>query len=105
MSELIRCYGEPSGHATPSATPATPTTGDDATPATERLLAELVELTRHQGEELRRLREEVATLRRLPPPPDQGERMNNATRDNNDDPNGLRALVQALRDDTPDDAD
>lgn len=68
LSELIRCYGEPPGHATASATPATPPPGGDATSATERLLAELVELSRQQGEELRRLREEVATLRRLPSP-------------------------------------
>lgn len=68
MSELIRCYGEPSGHATPDATSAAGTTSNDATPATERLLAELVELTRNQGEELRRLREEVASLKRLPAP-------------------------------------
>ena len=128
MSELIRVYGEPPNRATPNATPATPPPDTDATPATERLLAELVELTRHQGEELRRLREEVATLRRLPPPPapndawsslhDQpkaddeflqerptvvaDEGRGNPT---NDDPSGLRALVQALRDDTPDDTD
>lgn len=68
MSELIRCYGEPSGPATPDATSAKGITSNDATPATERLLAELVELTRHQGEELRRLREEVASLKRLPAP-------------------------------------
>jgi len=119
MSELIRVYGEPPNHATPSATPATPTTGDDATPATERLLAELVELTRHQGEELRRLREEVATLRRLPPPPDQSDAWSflhdepkaddeflqerptvvaDEGRGNGepDDPHGLRSLARAL---------
>ncbi|MAS53772.1 MAG: hypothetical protein CMJ44_03930 [Pimelobacter sp.] len=100
MSELIRCYGEPPSPATPSATPATPTPGDDATPATERLLAELVELTRHQGEELRRLREEVATLRRLPPPPgpDQGhqEEPPAAAQEAGSDPHGFRSLARAL---------
>lgn len=100
MSELIRCYGEPPGHATPSATPATPAPGDDAPPATERLLAELVELTRHQGEELRRLREEVATLRRLPPPPgpdqDDQEQSPAAAQEADSDPHGFRSLARAL---------
>lgn len=73
MSELIRCYGEPPGNATPDATDATTSASEDATPATVRLLTELVELTRRQSEELHRLREEVAALRRLPPPPDQGD--------------------------------
>lgn len=95
MSELIRCYGEPPSHATP----ATPTPSDDATPATERLLAELVELTRHQGEELRRLREEVATLRRLPPPPGPGhheqEESAAAVQEAND-PHGFRSLARSL---------
>lgn len=73
MSELIRCYGEPPGNATPDATDATTSVDEGATPTTVRLLTELVELTRYQSEELHRLREEVATLRRLPPPPDQGD--------------------------------
>lgn len=100
MSELIRVYGEPPNHATPSATPATPPTGDDATPATERLLAELVELTRHQGEELRRLREEVTTLRRLPPPPgpDQGNQEDPSAvgQEPDSDPHGFRSLARSL---------
>lgn len=95
LSELIRCYGEASGHATPDATPATPATNSDATPATERLLTELVELTRNQGEELRRLREEVASLRQLPAPsamrgpPEE-------TEGDGDDPHGLRAMAKEI---------
>lgn len=92
LSELIRCYGEPPGHATPNATIATPITNSDATPATERLLAELVELTRHQGEELRKLREEVATLRSLPPPPEKERPI----APKNDDPHGLRSLAKTI---------
>lgn len=92
LSELIRCYGEPPGNATPNATPATPVINSDATPATERLLAELVELTRMQGEELRKLREEVATLRRLPAPPDESLPIESPS----DDPHGLRSLAKAI---------
>lgn len=98
MSELIRCYGEPSRPATPSATLATPSIKDDATPATERLLAELVELTRSQGEELRQLREEVAQLRRLPAPPSDPIQETTAIQSHNEDPHGFRSLVQSLRD-------
>lgn len=94
LSELIRCYGEPPGNATSNATPATPATSSDATSATERLLAELVELTRMQGEELRKLREEVATLRRLPPPPDKSPPAESPS----DDPHGLRSLAKAIFD-------
>lgn len=94
LSELIRCYGEPPGNATPNATPATLAINSDATPATERLLAELVELTRMQGEELRKLREEVATLRRLPPPPDKSPPAESPS----DDPHGLRSLAKAIFD-------
>ena len=92
LSELIRCYGEPPGNATPNATPTTPTNSSDATPATERLLAELVELTRMQGEELRKLREEVATLRLLPPPPEKSPPFESPS----DDPHGLRSLAKAI---------
>lgn len=91
MSELIRCYGEPSNHATPGATHATPVISSDATTATEQLLAELVELTRHQGEELRRLREEVGTLRVLPPPPQE-----TTDQELDNDPHGLRSLARTL---------
>lgn len=92
LSELIRCYGEPPGNATPNATPATPAKSSDATPATERLLAELIELTRMQSEELRKLREEVATLRRLPSPPEKSPLAESTS----DDPHGLRSLAKAI---------
>lgn len=98
LSELIRCYGEPPGNATPNATPATPSISSDATPATERLLTELVELTRMQGEELRKLREEVATLRRLPPPPEKSSPVESP----GDDPHGLRSLAKAMFEKQPD---
>ena len=98
LSELIRCYGEPPGNATPNATPAPPVNSSDATPATERLLTELVELTRMQGEELRKLREEIATLRRLPPPPDKSP----PTAPHGDDPHGLRSLAKAMFENQPD---
>ncbi len=101
LSELIRCYGEPTGHATPDATPATlpeqAHATPDATPATERLLAELVELTRRQGEELRLLREDVASLRRLPPP--EGHKSaeeEDQEKPEPDDPHGFRAMVKRL---------
>ena len=98
LSELIRCYGEPPGNATPNATPATPANSSDATPATERLLTELVELTRMQSEELRKLREEVATLRRLPPPPEKSSPVESSS----DDPHGLRSLAKAMFENPPD---
>lgn len=81
LSELIRCYGEPPNTPEPVRQVATPhATGSetpDATPSPGALalLAELVELTRKQGdtmeaqrEELAALRREVAELRRLPAP-------------------------------------
>lgn len=99
LSELIRCYGEPPGNATSNATHATPNINSDATPATERLLAELVELTRMQGEELRKLREEVATLRSLPPPPENSP----PAAPQSDDPHGLRSLARSIFENQPND--
>lgn len=97
MSELIRVYGEPPNRATQNATPATPTPNEETPPATERLLAELVELTRQQGEELRRLREEVATLRRLPPPPGPNQEESPAAPlEPDNDPHGFRSLARSL---------
>lgn len=61
-SELERCYG-------PLRMPETDTLPHvTEIPETERLLAELVELSKRQGEELIKLREEVAQLRSLPAP-------------------------------------
>lgn len=78
LSELIRCYGEPPNapeavrqvatpHATGSATPDA-TGGVAPSPEALDLLAELVELSRKQGEELAALRREVAELKALPAP-------------------------------------
>lgn len=61
-SELERCYG-----ALKMPEQGTLSRVNE-TPDTERLLAELVELSKRQGEELAKLREEVAKLRRLPAP-------------------------------------
>lgn len=79
LSELIRCYGEPSnapeavrqvatGSATlPAIGDATPPVADgQALPAD--LLTEMLEVMREQREELAALRREVAELRRLPAP-------------------------------------
>lgn len=97
LSELIRCYGEPPGNATHNATPATPATSSDATPATERLLTELVELTRMQSEELRKLREEVASLRQLPAPSDDtSSEKKSEAQDSDGDPHGLRAMAREI---------
>lgn len=99
LSELIRCYGEPPGHATPNATPATPISDEGATPATERLLAELVELTRNQSQELRKLREEVASLRQLPAPSNSTPKetlVAEKDTDNDDDRHGLRAMAREI---------
>lgn len=97
MSELIRCYGEPPNSATSIATLATPPFSQDATPATERFLAELVELTRRQGEELRLLREDVASLRRLPPPEGyKSTAEEDQEKPEPDDPHGFRAIVRRI---------
>lgn len=97
LSELIRCYGEPPRDVTLAATEATPSDHENATPATERLLAELVELARRQGEEVRLLREEVASLRRLPPPENyQDAPKENQTQIEADDPHGFRAIVRKI---------
>lgn len=131
LSEMIRVYGEPPGQTTLTQQNPTPSANDNPTPTTERLLAELVELTRHQGEELRRLREEVASLRRLPPPSEQSNESPDNTRsslydqpkaddgflqerpnvvadnrkgsDASDDPHGLRSLARSLYQNAPSD--
>lgn len=55
---------------------------------------------RHPARHLRRLREEVATLRRLPPPPgpDQGNQEESpaAAQEADSDPHGLRSLARSL---------
>lgn len=86
MAELVRCYGE-AKHSPPVLQP--PATGDQ-----EPLQHAMLQALHAMHRELVALREEVATLRQLPPPPrNQGEGTQGE-----DDPNGLRALVQNLRD-------
>ncbi|MFM9272219.1 helix-turn-helix domain-containing protein [Halomonas elongata] len=96
MAELIRCYGEPS-HLPPEMQP--PATADQ-----EGMQQAMLQALQAMHQELVALREEVAQLRSLPPPRTQSTTQEPTT-PQEDDPNGLRALVQALRDDTPDNAD
>lgn len=95
MAELIRCYGEPK-HLPPEMQPP-------ATPQQEDMQQAMLQALQAMHGELVALREEVSQLRRLPPPEASEQPQGNEGQD--DDPNGLRALVQALRDDTPNDAD
>lgn len=95
MAELVRCYGEPK-HLPPEMQPPATSQEEDMQPAMLQALHAM-----HQ--ELVALREEVATLRRLPPPgPDQGapEQNPTATQDpdtpDNGDPHGLRSLARSL---------
>lgn len=61
-SELERCYG-------PLQMPEPVTQSRDAgTSETDRLLAELIEITKRQADEIAKLREEMRELRRLPAP-------------------------------------
>lgn len=93
LSELMRCYGNPPG---PMPTDDTPVTRD--APQGDTLVTQAV------LDELRALRQEVRELKeamlRLPAPEQpqrpQERREDDTTTD--DDPNGLRALVRAMRD-------
>lgn len=61
-SELERCYG-------PLQMPEPATQSrDTGTSETDRLLAELIEITKRQADEIAKLREEMRELRRLPSP-------------------------------------
>ena len=100
LSELIRCYGEP-----PQAMPANDPPMTRAAPSGDTLL------THAMLDELRALRAEVAALRqemrRLPAPrvdevdaidaPGSAQKRERAEPEPQADPNGLRALVDALR--------
>lgn len=88
LAELIRCYGEPARMPAEVQQAAT-------APSDDMQRAMLQALQAMHGE-LIRLREEVATLKRLPPPPAPGAPMPAGSED---DPHGLRALVARLRDD------
>ncbi|RCV86024.1 helix-turn-helix domain-containing protein [Vreelandella rituensis] len=52
LSELIRCYGEPTGEAAASDTEKTRDSPQGDTPLTHFLVAELVAINRHQSEQL-----------------------------------------------------
>lgn len=87
-SELERCYG-----ALKMPEPVTLSRVTE-TPETERLLAELIEITKRQASEIAKLREEIREVGRLPPPKAEGREHSG----DEDDPNGFRALVKALKD-------
>lgn len=87
-SELERLHGPL--RIDPVVTPARATD----TPEAERLLAELVELTKRQAEELAGMRKELREIRRLPAPPEVegGDRLKGE-----EGANKFSALVQALK--------
>lgn len=93
MAELVRCYGEPK-HLPPELQPP-------ATPDQDGLQQAMLQALQAMHRELVALREEVAQLRRLPPPPgpDQGNQVEPpvAPQEPDSDPHGLRALVRGLR--------
>lgn len=102
LSEMIRVYGEPPGQE--SFLLQNPTSKNDTLPDTPNVLEKfdaLLEIVREQRDELRQLREEVAQLRRLPPPSDAIEKTATAHH-KNEDPHGFRSLVQAIRDHSDD---
>ena len=99
LSEMIRVYGEPPGQEFPLLQNPTPKT--DAIPDTPNVLEKfdaLLEIVKEQRDELRQLREEVAQLRRLPAPPSDPIQETISTQPQDEDPHGLRSLVQSLRD-------
>jgi hypothetical protein len=99
LSEMIRVYGEPPGQESPLL--QNPTSKTDALPDSPNVLEKfdaLLEIVKEQRDELRQLREEVAQLRRLPPPPSGPIQETTAPQPQGEDPHGLRSLVQSLRD-------
>lgn len=87
LSELIRLWGEPPNPPAPTQQDAT--AGDrDAQQATQQAMLEALQ-SMHR--ELVKLREEVAELKRLPAPATE------PSPQSGDDPHGLRALVQGMR--------
>ena len=89
MAELVRCYGEPK-QAPPEMQPATTAEKEDLQPA-------MLQALQAMHKELISLREEVAQLRQLPPPPTSTKPselpQKTAT---NDDPHGLRSLARSM---------
>jgi hypothetical protein len=99
LSEMIRVYGEPPGQETSHL--QNPTLQPDTLPSTPNILEKfdaLLEVVKEQRDELRQLREEVIQLRRLPAPPSTPAQETTATQPKDEDPHGLRSLVQSLRD-------
>ncbi|MCK0716468.1 hypothetical protein ACFO0U_01155 [Chromohalobacter sarecensis] len=99
LSEMIRVYGEPPGKNTSSL--QNPTPNADSLPDTPSVIEKfdaLLEIVKEQRDELRQLREEVAQLRRLPAPSSDPIQETPATPPKDEDPYGLRSLVQSLRD-------
>lgn len=99
LSEMIRVYGEPPSQE--SSLLENPTPQPDTLPDTPNILEKfdaLLEVVKEQRDELRQLREEVAQLRRLPAPPSDPTQEATATQPLDEDPHGLRSLVQSLRD-------
>lgn len=99
LSEMIRVYGEARGNAQQHPTPLPDT---NPTLADNELLARfdaLLSVVKEQRDELRRLREEVAGLKRLPAPEvsKAPEKPPEAASLPDDDPHGLRAIARALR--------
>lgn len=99
LSEMIRVYGEPPGQE--PASRQNPTPQIDALPDTPSVIEKfdaLLEIVKEQRDELRQLREEVAQLRRLPAPPPDPVQETSVPQPKDEDPHGLRSLVQSLRD-------
>mgnify|MGYP003683277531 CR=1 FL=1 len=94
MAELIRCYGEPE-HLPDDVQPP-------ATPQQEGLQQAMLQALHAMHSELVALRQEVAELRQLPPPATQPAtsppETTPTTPPKDEDPHGLRSLVQSLRD-------
>ncbi|MDY7117889.1 hypothetical protein RAN53_16190 [Halomonas sp. SSL-5] len=94
MSELIRCYGEPK-HFPDEMQPS-------ATFHQENMQQAMLQALHAMHSELVALRQEVAELRQLPPPTAQPAtpppEETPPIQPQDEDPHGLRSLVQSLRD-------
>lgn len=96
MAELIRCYGEPK-HLPDEMQPS-------ATSPREDVQQAMLQALHAMHSELVALRQEVAELRQLPPPAQPAtpatppSETTPASQPQDEDPHGLRSLVQSLRD-------
>lgn len=91
MAELIRCYGEPK-HLPDEMQPS-------ATLHQEDVQQAMLQALHAMHSELVALRQEVAELRQLPPPATPPPEVTPPTqpKPRDEDPHGLRSLVQSLR--------